>query len=171
LIQVLDALLQISNAFHKAFEPRFESDLLNRLFDSLSTMRDQVIAFKEAINPNYSGKDMVDFFASEEKWPEIPREKQNIQFIELVLQDHIEELKTATQLRNLKYVTVAGLEYLLEVANTDIKKVPTDWIKISGTKAVSRFQNKFIIDQLKEREQHRELLVISADKAYKNFLM
>lgn len=134
-------------------------------------MRDQVIAFKEAINPNYAGKNIVDFFASEEKWPEIPREKNNIKFIDFMLQEHVDELKSTTGLRNLKYVTVAGIEYLLEVANTDIKKVPADWIKISGTKAVSRFHNKFIIGQLKEREQHRELLLISAEKAYKSFLM
>lgn len=167
----MDALLKVSNAFYKATEPRFKSALLNTLFDNLPTMRYQVIAFKEAVNPKFDGKDIVDFFVSEEKWPEIPREKNNIKFIEFMLQDHIDELKTTTQLRNLKFVTVAGVEYLLEVANTDIKKVPAEWVKISGTKAVSRFQNKFIINQLKEREQHRELLSLSAEKAYKGFLM
>lgn len=85
--------------------------------------------------------------------------------------EHLEELKSSTCMNDLKFVTVAGIEYLIEVANTKTKKVPNDWIKISGTKAVSRYHNKYIIHQLKEREQYRELLFLTAEKAYKDFLV
>lgn len=58
----------------------------------------------------------------------------------------------------------------MEVANTKTKSVPADWIKISGTKAVSRFHSRYIIQQLKEREQHRERLGLLVDQAYKDLL-
>ncbi|KAF1803060.1 muts domain V-domain-containing protein [Mucor lusitanicus] len=170
LIQVLDALMRVSTAFLKAYEPRFSSDLLNRLFDTLPTIHEPVVEFREAINPNFSDDNKVDLFKSEERWPEIPKQKKNIKYVDTLLGDHLEELKTTTRMNDLKYVTVAGIEYLIEVPNTRTKKVPNDWIKISGTKAVSRYHNKYIIDQLKEREQYRELLALSAETAYKSFL-
>lgn len=170
LIQVLDALIKVSTAFQKAHEPRFDSDLLNQLFDALPTMHDDVAEFREAINPNFSGDNKIDLFKSEERWPDIPKQKKNIKYIEALLIDQLEELKVSTSMNNLKFVTVAGIEYLIEVSNTKTKKVPNDWIKISGTKAVSRYHNKYIINQLKEREQYRELLFLSAEKAYKDFL-
>ncbi|KAL9542734.1 hypothetical protein MBANPS3_008465 [Mucor bainieri] len=170
LIQVLDALIRVSTAFLKAHEPRFSSDLLNRLFDTLPTINDTVVEFREAINPGFNGDDKVDLFKSEERWPEIPKQKKNIKYVETLLADQLEELKTTTRMADLKYVTVAGIEYLMEVPNSKTKKVPSDWIKISGTKAVSRYHNKYIIDQLKEREQYRELLALSAETAYKSFL-
>lgn len=163
-------MIRISTAFLKAHEPRFSSDLLNRLFDTLPTIHDTVVEFREAINPNFSGDNLIDLFRSEERWPEIPKQKKNIKYVETLLVDHLEELKTTTHMNDLKYVTVAGIEYLIEVPNTRTKKVPNDWIKISGTKAVSRYHNKYIINQLKEREQYRELLALSVEKAYKDFL-
>lgn len=167
---MLDALIKVSTAFQKAHEPRFNSDLLNRLFDTLPTIHDDIVEFREAINPNFSGDNKVDLFKSEERWPEIPKQKKNIKYVEALLVDQLEELKVSTGMNNLKFVTVAGIEYLIEVPNTKTKKVPNDWIKISGTKAVSRYHNKYIITQLKEREQYRELLLLSAEKAYKDFL-
>ncbi|KAG2191032.1 hypothetical protein INT46_006368 [Mucor plumbeus] len=170
LIQVLDALSKVSTAFQKAHEPRFDSGLLNQLFDVLPTIHDEVAEFRGAINPNFSGDNKVDLFKSEERWPEIPKQKKNIKYVEALLADQLEELKISTGMTNLKFVAVAGIEYLIEVPNTKTKKVPNDWIKISGTKVTSRYHNKYIINQLKEREQYRELLFLSAEKAYKDFL-
>ncbi|KAI8646165.1 muts domain V-domain-containing protein [Parasitella parasitica] len=170
LIQVLDALMKVSTAFQKAHEPRFDSDLLNRLFDTLPTIHYDVVEFRDAINPNYSGDNKVDLFRSEERWPEIPKQKKNIKYVEVLLEDHLVEMKTVTRMNNLKFAFVSGIEYLIEVPNTCTKKVPNDWIKISGTKAVSRYHNKYIMDQLKEREQYRELLFLAAEKAYTHFL-
>lgn len=167
---MLDALIRVSTAFLKAHEPRFDSDLLNRIFDTLPTIHDTVVEFREAIHPCFNGDNMVDLFRSEERWPEIPKQKNNIKYVDALLEDQLEELKTATRMNDLKYVTVAGIEYLIEVPNTKTKNVPNDWIKISGTKAVSRYHNKHIIEQLKEREQYRELLALSAETAYKSFL-
>jgi DNA mismatch repair protein MSH3 len=51
-----------------------------------------------------------------------------------------------------------------------LKKVPDNWIKISGTKAVSRFHTPFIIGKTRERDQHRDRLRIASQNAYKDYL-
>ncbi|CEP14305.1 hypothetical protein [Parasitella parasitica] len=170
LIQLLDTLVKVSKTFQKAHEPRFDSNLLNRLFDTLPTIHHDVVEYSDAINPDYNGENKADLFKSEERWPEIPKQKKNMMYVEALLKDHLEELKTSTRINDLKFTSVSGIDYLVEVPNTHTKKIPNNWIKISGTKIVSRYHNKYIIDQLKEREQYRELLLLSAEKAYKDFL-
>lgn len=54
--------------------------------------------------------------------------------------------------------------------NSELKKVPQNWIKISGTKAVSRFHTPFIIAKAKEKEQYRDRLKIASQKAYQDYL-
>ncbi|RCH79458.1 Mismatch repair protein msh3, partial [Rhizopus stolonifer] len=169
LVQVLDGFVKVSTAFHHVNNIEFKSRLLNQLFGRLPTVQSIVSEFRSAVQPT---KDKVHFFLSEERWPEIPREKNNIKSIEHILQEHLAEQKTVTGLEDhLKFVTVAGIDYLFEVSNAKTKSVPQDWIKISGTKTVSRYHDKFIIQKLKEHEQHREMLALCADKAYKSFLV
>ncbi|KAI7897085.1 muts domain V-domain-containing protein [Mucor mucedo] len=166
LVEVLNAFYKISSSF-SSNEPRFKSDLLNTLLDILPTIHTDVQEYLEAIHPDVENK--ADFFRSEAQWPEIPKQKNNIKYIEALLQDHLTELKQSTGISNLKYVTVAGIEYLIEVPSK--VKVPNQWLKISNTKLVSRYHDKYILQQLKERDQHRELLSMEAEKSYTQFLV
>lgn len=143
--------------------------MINRLIDTLPTIYQDVVKLKDSINTDQQG-DILVFFRSETRWPEIPKQKKNIKYIESLLEQHLVELRKERQLPDLKFVRVAGIEYLLEVPNSKSKKVPDAWIKISHTKAVSRYHTQYIIQQLKEREQHRELLTLAAEEAYKDFL-
>lgn len=59
---------------------------------------------------------------------------------------------------------------MIEVRNADVAKVPKNWIKISGTKAVSRFHSPQIVKLIQEREQRKESLGIECDRAYNAFL-
>ncbi|KAI8363900.1 muts domain V-domain-containing protein [Blakeslea trispora] len=168
LIQILDGFIKVSSSFDKSHDV-FESPLLNRLFDRLPTIRQAMLSFRSSVQPT---KDKTNYFVSEEQWPGITREKENIYQIECLLQQHLEKLKETTGLdKDLTFVTVAGVEYLLEVSNTKTKKIPQDWIKVSGTKAVSRYHDKYLIEQLKERERYRELLNMNSERAYKDFLV
>ena len=54
--------------------------------------------------------------------------------------------------------------------NADTAKVPKNWIKVSGTKAVSRFHSPQIVKFIQEREQQKESLGIECDRAYSGFL-
>lgn len=48
--------------------------------------------------------------------------------------------------------------------------MPKNWIKVSGTKAVSRFHSPQIVKFIQEREQQKESLGIECDRAYAEFL-
>ncbi|KAI8344511.1 muts domain V-domain-containing protein [Chlamydoabsidia padenii] len=175
LLNVLDAFLNISKTFEWARhsqDHRFQSPLLNTIFDTLPTTLDAVLEFKSKINPHAIGTPQcdVDLLRSDEnQWPELQREKQNIAFAEAELEDELTKMKKEHDFA-MEYKNVSGIEYLIEVKNTMVKKVPRQWIKISGTKAVSRFHTPFIIAKLKQRERHRERLVLDCDAAYRSFL-
>src|SRR5277367_823017 len=59
---------------------------------------------------------------------------------------------------------------MIEVKNADAPKAPKNWIKVSGTKAVSRFHSPQIVKFIQEREQQKESLGIECDRAYSEFL-
>jgi DNA mismatch repair protein MSH3 len=59
---------------------------------------------------------------------------------------------------------------MIEVRNADVAKIPKNWIKVSGTKAVSRFHSPQIVKLIQEREQRKESLGIECDRAYTAFL-
>ncbi|ORZ15609.1 muts domain V-domain-containing protein [Absidia repens] len=175
LINVLDAFLKVSKTFEwcqHSQEHRFHSDLLNTIFDTLPTTHDVALQFKNKINQHALGtpNGNTELLRSDSnQWPELRREKQNIAFVETELQDEMVEMKKALDFP-MEYKNVAGIEYLIEVKNSMVKKVPKQWVKINGTKAVSRFHSPFIVEKLKERERHREQLILDSHAAYKGFL-
>lgn len=106
VIQVLDVLIKVSRAITNGSS--FESSLLNRLFDILPTIHDKVVQFRDAVNVDF--KDKTDFFKAESKYPDIPQQKKNIVFVENEIIEHLKEVKTATQIHDLKYVSVSNID-------------------------------------------------------------
>ncbi len=68
--------------------------------------------------------------------------------------------------KKVEYVTVAGIEYLIEIENTQLKNVPASWSKISGTKKISRFHTPEVVRLIRERDQHKEALAAACDEAF-----
>lgn len=79
-------------------------------------------------------------------------------------------LKKESQLSYLKYSSVAGVSYQIEVNKRDLKKVPHDWIKLSQTKMVSRFRSPEVIRLVQELDKCKEELDLACDEAFKDFL-
>ncbi|CAO3626818.1 unnamed protein product [Cunninghamella blakesleeana] len=174
LVHVLDTFLNISQIYQGvqyAQEYRFNSPLLNIIFDTLPTVLEISIRYKSMINTNaLNTLDCnINLLQSDEEWPELLREKQNIKFVEDQLLEHLEENKRVLKFP-MEYKTVAGIEYLIEVKNSIVKKVPQQWVKISGTKQVSRFHSPYVLEKIKEKERHRETLVLKANEAYRGLL-
>ncbi|KAI8145116.1 muts domain V-domain-containing protein [Fennellomyces sp. T-0311] len=172
LVQVLDALLKIAETFHESAGAEFQSSLLNDIFSQLPLIRPDVLELKQVLNPDVvlTPARKLDLLKPDERWPELYQEKENIAGIEKELESYLAEQQAATKIPSLRFVNVAGIEYLLEVKNTSMKMVPKEWIKINGTKAASRFHSPWLISKLKERERHHELLVAAFDQAYRTFL-
>ncbi|KAG2185327.1 hypothetical protein INT44_002117 [Umbelopsis vinacea] len=175
LLQVLNALEKVAELFHQAApvaDIKFGSSLLNTIFDCLPLILEEVITLKSMLDVTAveRGNDVTNLFQSDEPWQEISEYKLKINDTEQEFQEYLTELRKILRNSTTQYVTVAGIEYLVEVKNTELKKVPQNWIKISGTKAVSRFHTPFIIAKAKEKEQYRDRLKIASQKAYQDYL-
>jgi len=48
------------------------------------------------------------------------------------LAQHLVEIRAKLQIKDLEYKTVSNERNLIEVSNTNVKKVPENWLKISG---------------------------------------
>jgi DNA mismatch repair protein MSH3 len=177
LLNVLQSLQLISSEYahvSSASSTGFDSPLITSAITSLPAILTEVIAYLDKINlQSAKSDDKYAFFRDDQETTAITEQKFGIASVE---QDLDSFRATAAEKIGKKhpvdYITVAGIEYLVEVENTSatLKKVPASWAKISGTKKVSRFHPPEVVKLIREREQHREALAAACDTAFKDLL-
>ncbi|KAH8204371.1 hypothetical protein TruAng_001422 [Truncatella angustata] len=175
LLAVLQTLQKISTEFSRMKTPAdtgFKSPPISDAIISLPEILPLVLSYLERINADAARKDdKYAFFRENEETDAITGHKLGIASVEQDLDEH---RKVAAQKLNKKspvtYVTVAGIEYLIEVSNTDLKHVPASWAKISGTKKLSRFHTPEVVQLITERDQHKESLAAACDSAFTELL-
>ncbi|TVY81808.1 DNA mismatch repair protein msh3 [Lachnellula suecica] len=171
LLTALQTLQRIGNEFGHIKTPSaagFTSPLINNAIASLPSILDTVISFLEKMNPEAARKDdKYAFFREEHETEPISDHKLGICAVEQELDAHRRVASDKLQKdRAVSYVTVAGIEYLIEVPNVDLKTVPASWTKVSGTKKLSRFHTPDVVRLLRERDQHKESLSSACDVAF-----
>ncbi|KAH8602955.1 DNA mismatch repair protein-like protein msh3 [Bisporella sp. PMI_857] len=173
-LTVMQTLQKLSMEYTNASycEAGFKSSIINSAISSLPLIGDIVISFLEKINAEAARKDdKYAFFRSEEETEAIANHKLGIAAVEHDLDLHRAAAKSKLESKTeVVYNTTAGIEYLIEVSNTNLKRVPASWIKISGTKKVSRFHTPEVIKMLRERDQHKESLSAACDDAFSALL-
>ncbi|KXJ96037.1 DNA mismatch repair protein msh3 [Microdochium bolleyi] len=175
LLSVLQTLQKISTEFVKvqsAEESGFTSVLIGSAIASLPRILPTVISFLDKISAEAARKDdKYAFFRETEETDAITNHKLGIACVEQELDAHRAEAATKLGKKSaVTYVTVAGIEYLIEVPNTDLKKVPASWAKISGTKKLSRFHTPEVVRMIADRDQHKEALSAACDDAFADLL-
>ncbi|KAK7459000.1 MutS domain V [Colletotrichum acutatum] len=175
LLSVLQTLQRIAMQYptvKSAEATGFTSPLIASAVLSLPQILDLVVSHLDKINPEAARKDdKYNFFRESEQTEDIEDHKMGIVSVEQSLDEH--RADAAASLKRKKpvdYVTVSGIEFLIEVPNTDLKSVPASWIKISGTKKLSRFHTPVVVRLIAERDQHREALAAACDAAFSALL-
>ncbi|KAM0332405.1 hypothetical protein ACHAQA_002685 [Verticillium albo-atrum] len=175
LLSVLQSLQRIATQYatvKTAADTAFESPLIANALLALPHILDTVVSYLDKINPEAARKDdKYNFFREAEQNDDIQDYKMGIVSVEQELDEHRRD--AAAKLGRKKpvdYVTVAGIEYLIEVLNTDLKNVPASWAKISGTKKLSRFHTPEAVRLLAARDQNREALASACDAAFAGLL-
>lgn len=151
----------------------FKSTIVSEALASLPTILEDVVFFLNKINVHAAkGDDKYAFFRESEETEEISEEKLGIASVEHELQEHRAAAGEVLGKKKVDYVAVAGIDHLIEVENSSsaIKRVPASWVKVSGTKKVSRFHTPEVIQLLRQRDQHKEALAAACDKAYVTLL-
>ncbi|KAI0817633.1 muts domain V-domain-containing protein [Xylaria sp. FL0064] len=175
LLAVLQTLQRIASEFARvkdSSDTGFKSAAISNAIASLPQILPTVLSYLERINAEAArADDKYAFFRETEETEDITDHKLGIASVEQELDAH---RKVASSKLNKKspvsYVTVAGIEYLVEVSNADLKHVPASWIKISGTKKLSRFHTPEVVRLISERDQHKEALSAACDVAFASLL-
>lgn len=174
LLSVLQALQRVASYYSTIKAPSdapFSSPLLSEAICSLPQILDTVVSYLERINLVAARKDdKYGFFRDEFQTEDMQDHQLGIAHVEHELDGHRAVAAEKIKKKMVDYVTVAGIEFLIEVPNADIKHVPASWAKISGTKKLSRFHTPEVLRFITERDQHREALAAACDKAFKDLL-
>lgn len=175
LLSTLQTLQKISFEYARVQTPSdtgFASPLLTTAIMTLPSISPLITAHLSKINAEAARKDdKYAFFLEQHETDAISEHKLGIAAVEQDLDSH--RSSAAKELGKkvpVTYVTVAGIEYLIEVLNTDLKRVPASWAKISGTKKVSRFHTPTVLRLIAERDQHKESLASACDAAFADLL-
>jgi DNA mismatch repair protein MSH3 len=172
LLNVLQAMQMIAMEFADIKSPAqtgFESTLVSEAIASLPTIRAEVVKFLDKINLHAARTDdKYSFFREAEETEAIGEHKLQIGSIEHSFSEHRKEAASTIGRGKVEYSTVSGIEYLIEIENNSpaLKRVPASWIKVSGTKRVSRFHTPEVVQMIRERDQQKEALAAACDQAY-----
>lgn len=174
LLTVLQTMHRIANEFGTVKHPAdagFKSDIINSAIAALPIMGEDVVTYLEQMNPEAAREDdKYAFFREEMESEDITEHKLGIASVEHELDAHRAVAAEKVRKKRVEFVTVAGIEYLVEIENTQLKNVPASWAKISGTKKVSRFHTPEVVKMIRERDQHKEALAAACDVAFTKML-
>lgn len=163
-MHTLGNILQNQNSFN------FKSPILNSLFGKFSaayTISTELLS--ELREEGANNNDNSDLFHIENH-PSLEELHLCILMVHSQLESELQKQKTETGIRNLKYVTVANLTYLLEVSQADNSKVPNNWIKFSQLRGKARYRSPQVIELVKEVEKAQDRLKLESDATYHRFL-
>jgi DNA mismatch repair protein MSH3 len=177
LLNVLQSLQLIASEFahvSSTTSTGFSSSLISSAITALPSILSEVVAYLDQINLEAArSDDKYAFFREEQETDAISEHKFGIASVEQDLDAYRTTAAEKIGKKNpVEYTTVAGIEYLIEVSNSStlLKKVPASWIKVSGTKANSRFHPPEVIKLVRERDQHKEALAAACDDAFRDLL-
>ncbi|ORY86350.1 muts domain V-domain-containing protein, partial [Protomyces lactucae-debilis] len=166
------AMLKGFQLLGQCFDAReaFAFDVLN---DKLSAL--QTAALVESFLGEIDEKrtlqdDKFSMFKESDALDGISDHKLGILAIETELEEHLEEIKATLKRKHVDYVSVAGIDYLIELKNDACKLVPKEWKKMSGTKFCSRFHTPRITRLVAERDQRKESLAMECDAAFAAYM-
>jgi DNA mismatch repair protein MSH3 len=176
LLAALQTLQDISSEYLAVKTPEqsgFSSTLLSESVANVPKIYEDVNSFLEKINAKAAkDDDKYGFFREEFEAEDINDLKLSIASVEDDLNTHRKDAATKLGKTKVDYVTVAGIEYLIEVKrkSTEEKKVPASWQQISATKTTLRFHTPEVKRMLQERDQYKESLAAACDAAFKSLL-
>lgn len=167
--RLADEYAHVTDAEHSGWK----SETLQNAVMPIPRIGEYVIGFLNRIRlQSIKDDDKYSFFMEEYESEDIIDHRLAIASIEHDLDQYRDVAASKLGRKTVQYMTVAGIEFLIEVENTKttLAKVPASWVKISSTKKQSRFHSPEIIKFMRERDQHKESLAAACDQAFDRFM-
>ncbi|KAM9897499.1 hypothetical protein OXX79_006850 [Metschnikowia pulcherrima] len=158
-----------------------KSELLTEIMESLlKASKEQIVdRILGQINGGVaiSDKDVTEqktnFFIHENntKYAAITEEFAHIEEIEEALEQELQAVRKLLKRPQLQFVTNLKDTHLIEVRNGKmVDALPRDWLRISGTKTVSRFRPPNVSKLHKKLQYHNDRLLKECDACFHQFL-
>ncbi|CAK4013868.1 DNA mismatch repair msh3 [Lecanosticta acicola] len=174
LLALLQTLQMVANEYSDVTSPAeagFQSAMINEAIASLPCIADDVLEYLNRLNAEAAkSDDKYDFFREPFETEDITDHKVGIVAVEHDLNEFKNTAAEILKRKQVTYVTSADVDYLIELDNAFLKNVPASWVKVSGTKKVSRYHAPEVAKLLRERDQHKEALTIACDAAFRDLL-
>lgn len=103
-------------------------------------------------------------------YSEIRTLKDECVVVEQQLDNQLSDIGDKLGRPHVRYITNNGEPYLVEVRNTRLKTVPKDWLKINGTKSVSRYRPPEVKKLYKKLLFNKECLREKCETLFKDFV-
>ncbi|XP_056888147.1 DNA mismatch repair protein Msh3 isoform X1 [Takifugu flavidus] len=112
----------------------------------------------------------TELFSDLAAFPVLKERKEQIQDVIDEIHNHRQEIRLTLKVPTFDYTTVSGQEFLIEVKNSLSSSVPPEWVKVSSTKAVSRYHTPFLVERYRKLLQLREQLLLDCQSEWIHFL-
>ncbi|ELW70009.1 DNA mismatch repair protein Msh3 [Tupaia chinensis] len=171
IVKTLCHLKSEFQALIPAVNSHIQSDLLRTLILEIPELLSPVDHYLKILNEQAAKiGDKTELFKDLSDFPLIKKRKDEIQEVTDKIQIHLLEIRKILKNPSAQYVTVSGQEFMIEIKNSAVSCIPTDWIKVGSTKAVSRFHSPFIVENYRHLNQLREQLVLDCRAEWLDFL-
>ncbi|KAG7836894.1 hypothetical protein KL943_000933 [Ogataea angusta] len=100
----------------------------------------------------------------------IQQHLDNISEVEQQLEAELKDIRKTVGRPGMGYVTNNKEPYLVEVRNTQVASLPKDWVKINGTKSVSRFRTPSGTALYRQIQFHTEMLQKECNDCFTRFV-
>lgn len=165
-------LLSVFRKFGRSDISALSSSLLRDILTGLADLADSNVVddLVNMVNSGFSGT--TDFFdLSHERFAAIAKENDSLAAVEAQLNEQLQSIRQLLKRPNLQYVTNLRDTHLIEVRNgRAVDSLPSDWIKISATKSVSRFRPPEVARLHRQLVYHGDTLVRACDECFREFL-
>uniref|UniRef100_A0A667G0Q8 DNA mismatch repair protein MSH3 n=1 Tax=Lynx canadensis TaxID=61383 RepID=A0A667G0Q8_LYNCA len=171
IVKTLYHLKSEFQALIPAVNSHVRSDLLQTFILEIPELLSPVERFLKLLNEQAAKSgDKTELFKDLSDFPLIKKRKDEIQEVTHRIQIHLQDIRKILKNPSAQYVTVSGQEFMIEIKNSAVSCIPTDWVKVGSTKAVSRFHSPFIVENYRRLNQLREQLVLDCSAEWLDFL-
>uniref|UniRef100_A0A8D2CSS3 DNA mismatch repair protein MSH3 n=1 Tax=Sciurus vulgaris TaxID=55149 RepID=A0A8D2CSS3_SCIVU len=171
IVKTLYHLQSEFQALMPAVNSHVQSTLLQTIILEIPELLSPVEHYLKILNEQAAKiGNKTELFKDLSNFPLIKKRKDEIQEVTDKIQVHLQEIRKILKNPSAQYVTVSGQEFMIEIKNSAISCIPTDWVKVGSTKAVSRFHSPFIVENYRHLNQLREQLVLDYNTEWLDFL-
>lgn len=180
LVKTVDQLVKLQKLFLKYRDEisKYTSSLLVDIFEQVSNVLSDSRLEEALLRLNLTEAERDNktslFNASllnKEVYPDVFHTREEIALLESELESYrTTRLPKLLGRFTVEYKCVSGIEYLVEIKNNDLGVVPSDWIKITSTKQVTRFRPPLVDSTFKKLCRAREQLTHASNEAWIHFL-